>query len=54
MIDPHRESLSNRHSQLDSRIETEARRPAPDALVIAALKREKLKLKDALSGHPRH
>lgn len=54
MIDPHRESLSNRHAQLDNRIESETRRPAPDALLIATLKREKLKLKDVLSGHTQH
>lgn len=47
----HVHSLENRHAGLDRLIEEEARRPAPDAARIAQLKKEKLRIKDALSLH---
>lgn len=54
MIEAHRASLSQRHAQLEVRIATETRRPLPDMQLIRELKREKLRLKDELSGHARH
>lgn len=54
MIDPHRDALSARHAQLESRIASEAQRPAPDIVLITELKREKLRLKDVLAGNTRH
>lgn len=44
-------SLETKHAGLDRMIEEEARRPAPDLVLIAQLKKEKLKIKDALSLH---
>ncbi|WP_422513004.1 YdcH family protein [Sphingomonas sp. 3-13AW] len=41
-------SLQARHSMIDSRIKEEQGRPLPDASAIAALKKQKLHIKDAL------
>jgi hypothetical protein len=49
--------LSSRHQELETRIETEVRSPASDGIQIAALKRQKLKLKEeleALQSQTRH
>lgn len=54
MIDPHRETLSQRHAKLETRIASETQRPAPDATLIKSLKRQKLRLKDVLAGNTRH
>lgn len=42
-------SLERRHQDLERKISEEMRHPARDALLIAALKRKKLELKDQLS-----
>ncbi|WP_127142522.1 YdcH family protein [Pelagibacterium montanilacus] len=42
-------SLERRHQDLERKIEQELRHPARDALLIAALKRKKLELKDQMS-----
>jgi len=42
-------SLERRHQDLERRIEQELQYPARDALLIAALKRKKLELKDEMS-----
>lgn len=42
-------SLERRHQDLERKIEQEMQHPARDALLIAALKRKKLELKDAMS-----
>jgi hypothetical protein len=47
----HIQSLETKHAGLDRRIEEEISRPAPDTVLIAQLKKEKLKIKDALSLH---
>lgn len=47
----HNISLEARHAGLDRRLEEERRRPAPDTAIIAALKKQKLKLKDTLALH---
>lgn len=47
----HVHSLEARHAGLDRLIEEESRRPAPDTARIAQLKKEKLKIKDALLLH---
>lgn len=47
----HIQSLETKHAGLDRRIEEETSRPAPDTVLIAQLKKEKLKIKDALSLH---
>lgn len=42
------EALKARHAQLETVLEEEARRPHPDPLTIAQIKKEKLRLKDEL------
>ena len=42
-------SLERRHQDLEKKIELELRHPARDALLIAALKRKKLELKDQMT-----
>lgn len=54
MIDAHRTALSARHAQLETKIASESQRPAPDALLITELKREKLRLKDEIAQLTRH
>jgi hypothetical protein len=44
------ETLLARHRALEADLAREAVRPAPDALRIGALKREKLRLKDELAA----
>jgi hypothetical protein len=41
-------TLEARRIGLDRKIAEESRRPMPDSQVIAALKKQKLKLKDAI------
>ena len=40
--------LSNKHRQLDQKINEEEKRPAADALRVKDLKRQKLKIKEEL------
>lgn len=54
MIDSHRDALSARHAQLESRIAMETQRPSPNATLLTELKREKLRLKDELASLTRH
>lgn len=54
MMNPHRDALTNRHAQIENRIAAESQRPVPDTVLITELKREKLRLKDAIAGHTRH
>ncbi len=42
-------SLIARHAGLDARIADEARRPSPDQSLLARLKKQKLKIKEALA-----
>jgi hypothetical protein len=48
MDNPHSSALVARHEGLDARIADEARRPSPDQMIIASLKKRKLKIKEAL------
>jgi hypothetical protein len=48
-MDNHSSALVTRHAGLDARIADESRRPSPDQMVIASLKKQKLKIKEALS-----
>jgi hypothetical protein len=48
-MDNHSSALVTRHAGLDARIADESRRPSPDPIVIASLKKQKLKIKEALS-----
>lgn len=45
----HMEALIRRHRELDRKIEAEMTHPSHDDLLIAALKRKKLEIKDELA-----
>lgn len=45
----HLSALTAKHSRLDERIATESRRPQPDQLLLAQLKKQKLRVKEELS-----
>lgn len=47
-LDAHLVELSEKHRQLDRKIEEELSRPIADDLKIAELKRQKLRLKDEI------
>ncbi|MGE3229218.1 MAG: YdcH family protein [Hyphomicrobium sp.] len=47
-LSAHLQELSERHRQLERRIEEEAQRPGSDDVAIRRLKQEKLKLKDEI------
>ena len=49
MNNSHSATLSARHAGLDARISDEARRPRPDQSLLARLKKQKLKIKEALA-----
>jgi hypothetical protein len=51
MNQPHMIALENRHAEIDRKISSESLRPLPDTILIAGLKKQKLKIKEALSLH---
>lgn len=51
MNQPHMIALENRHAALDRKIESEKARPHPDTILLADLKKQKLKIKEALVFH---
>ena len=51
MANAHRDQLLARHARLDASLAAELKRPMPDAITLRRLKREKLKLKDAISDN---
>ncbi len=48
MSSSHLVALKQKHAELESRLEQEEARPMPDELLIHDLKKQKLKLKDAM------
>ncbi len=48
-LDSHLTELRRKHETLDHRIESEQRHPGADDLSIAALKKEKLRLKEQIA-----
>ncbi|WP_293877340.1 MULTISPECIES: DUF465 domain-containing protein [unclassified Sphingomonas] len=46
----HQQALETKHAALDRRIADEAHRPMPNSAILTDLKRQKLKLKEALTG----
>jgi hypothetical protein len=46
----HISALEAKHATLDQRISRESQRPMPDALVLADLKKQKLRLKEEISS----
>ncbi len=51
MNQPHMIALETRHAALDQKIATEKLRPMPDTILLAELKKQKLKIKEALLLH---
>ncbi|HEX2581524.1 MAG TPA: YdcH family protein [Dongiaceae bacterium] len=48
-IESHVNALKSKHADLEIRIDREEQRPHPDAIAIAALKKQKLKIKEELA-----
>jgi len=49
MIEPHIETLREKHARLDQVINEESARPHPDEVKLHEWKREKLKIKDTIN-----
>lgn len=45
----HSSAMLAKHAGIEARIEAEARRPAPDMMLISQLKKQKLRIKEALA-----
>jgi hypothetical protein len=50
MQNAHMSALEQKHAGLDARIAEENQRPHPDDALVTRLKKEKLKVKEALVG----
>jgi hypothetical protein len=48
---PHTLALETKHAGLDRRIAEELSRPVPDSVLLSQLKKQKLKIKEALKLH---
>ena len=48
MINTHSQALIAKHAQLDAEILSESHRPRPDETLLHALKKQKLRLKEAI------
>ncbi|HEU0066503.1 MAG TPA: DUF465 domain-containing protein [Sphingomonas sp.] len=46
----HHAALETKHAGIERKLSDELHRPVPDTLVIAELKKQKLRLKEELSG----
>jgi len=49
MNDSHSVALAVKHATLETRIASEERRPRPDEVVLHMLKKQKLKIKEAIA-----
>lgn len=49
MTTAHVSSLAAKHANIESRLDDEQRRPRPDTTLIALLKKQKLRLKEAIA-----
>ncbi|MFL9842042.1 YdcH family protein [Sphingomonas sp. ST-64] len=49
MQNAHLSALEAKHASLDQKISAESRRPRPDQMIIADLKRRKLKVKEEIA-----
>ena len=45
------EAIASKHAALHAQIDAEENRPHPDEDLLTRLKKEKLRLKDAMVGH---
>jgi hypothetical protein len=50
MQNAHLSALHTKHAGLDARIAEETQRPFPDTSTLARLKKEKLRIKEAIEG----
>ena len=50
MHNAHMSALETKHAGLDARITEENQRPHPDMATISRLKKEKLRVKEAIQG----
>ncbi len=50
MQNAHVSALETKHAGLDARINEESQRPNPDMTILARLKKQKLKIKEAITG----
>ncbi len=48
-VSAHLESLQARHGELDDKIHRELQSPLPDQMRVAALKKQKLQIKDTIA-----
>ena len=55
-LSSHIEELQKKHQQLATAVEAEQRKPAPDSLMLAQMKKQKLHLKQEIErlGAPLH
>jgi hypothetical protein len=51
MPNAHMTALEAKHAQLDRQIVYESQRPMPDQIILASLKKQKLRLKEELVAH---
>lgn len=51
MHNAHHSALSAKHAVLDQRIESESHRPNPDTILLADLKKQKLRVKEEMAAH---
>ena len=49
MATAHVSSLAAKHADIEARLNDERRRPSPDSVLIALLKKQKLRLKEAIA-----
>jgi hypothetical protein len=50
MQQAHISALETKHADIEARISEESQRPMPDAATLARLKKEKLRVKEAIVG----
>jgi hypothetical protein len=49
MTNSHSTSLMAKHARIDAQITSERSRPSPDEMLVAMLKKQKLRIKEALA-----
>jgi hypothetical protein len=50
MQQPHISALQSKHADIEAQINLESQRPMPDMATLSRLKKEKLRLKEAIAG----
>lgn len=51
MHSAHMEALEAKHALLDRQIANETQRPLPDQVILASLKKQKLRVKEEIAAH---